>query len=382
MTKLGDIGERRLIDDFFAPRYSRHGFSFGDDCSIVLVTSEGTIVESVDPAPRPVAWELDLKDYFHWGWLLGAINLSDLAAAGARPLSLLTSFILPNEMDLADLTRFLDGLDTCCETYSCPVVGGNVTDGPEFRCEATVTGQVSGGLPFSRRGATVGDKVVAIGRSGNFWSGLLTLTRDYPVHSMSRAELVDAIVRPVPQVEVAAELYKLGTVHACTDASDGLYYAIHSLTVSQGLGFRVEPSMIAYPDIVLEVAALAGIEPFRLLLGFGDMQIVVAVSDENLELIEATVVGRGQRILTLGMVTDTGRLEMTDNGIARELGNFDNERLTEDSQFTAGLAAYQKRLLEQPLFRAHESALARSLCGLGVRAERHDTANTARSDAI
>jgi thiamine-monophosphate kinase len=351
MIELGDIGERRLINDLLAPRYTRPGFSFGDDCAVIVRTPEWTIVESIDPAPRPIAWDLGIKDYFHWGWLLGAINLSDLAAAGARPLILLTSYTQPTTMNLADFSRFLDGLDACSQTYGCPVIGGNVTDGSEFRCEATATGRVTGGMPFSRRGAGVGDRLVAIGRSGYFWAGILTLTSDYSVKSVSRAELVDAIVRPVPQVEVGVELHRLGKIHACTDASDGLYYAMYCLTVGQRLGFRIEPSVIDYPGIVLEVAALAGIEPFRLLLGFGDMQLVAAVSGADLELVEAAAAAYGQRILTLGVVTDTGRLEMTDNGTAREIVSFDNERLTADSQFTAGLAAYRKRLLEQPLFR-------------------------------
>lgn len=352
MTKLGDIGERSLINDLLANRYSRPGYSFGDDCAVVARTPEWTIVESIDPAPRPVAWELGIRDYFHWGWLLGAINLSDLAAAGARPLSLLTSYVLPDDMDLDDFSRFLDGLDACAQTYDCPVVGGNVTDGQQFRCEATVTGKVVGDRPFSRRGAGVGDRLVAIGRSGYFWSGMLVLTGEHSVKSVTRAELVDAMVRPVPQVEVGAELHRLGAVHACTDASDGLYYAMYCLTVGQGLGFRVEASTIDYPDVVLEVAAVANIHPFRLLLGFGDMQLVAAVSDADLERVEALAAACGQHILILGTVTDTGRLEMTLNGKAHEMTNFDNERLTAGSQFTAGLAAYRKRLLEQPLFRA------------------------------
>jgi thiamine-monophosphate kinase len=351
MTKLSDIGERHLIDEFFAPRYSKQSYSFGDDCSVVLVTPEGAIVASIDPAPRPVAWELGIKDYFHWGWLLGAINLSDMAAGGARPLSLLTSFNLPNDMDLEDLARFQDGLDACCQLYGCPVIGGNITDGPEFRCVATVTGLVAGGMPFSRRGASVGDKIVAIGPSGYFWSGILAITNDYCVESVTRNELVDAIVRPMPQVELGAALYRMGKVHACTDASDGLYYAMYCLTVSQGLGFRIEPSTLHYPDVVLEVARRAGIDPFRLLLGFGDMQLVAAVSDADIRLIQETAAVFGQHILTLGVVTNTSRLELVDDGIVSELENFDNERLTKESQLTVGLASYKKRLLESPLFR-------------------------------
>lgn len=352
MTKLGDIGERGLVNGLLARRYSAESFAFGDDCAVLVQTPGGAIVGSVDPAPRPVAWELGFKDYFHWGWLLGAINLSDLAAAGAQPLSMLTSYVLPVGMELEDFSRFLDGLDACARTYDCPVVGGNVTDGLEFRCEATVTGKVAGGLPFSRRGARLGDRLVAIGRSGHFWSGILTFTNDYCLKTADRSELLDAIVRPVPQVEVGLHLQRLGKVRACTDASDGLYYAMRCMTVGQGLGLLIEPSMIDYPDVTLEVAALAEIEPFRLLLGFGDMQLVAAVPAEDMSAVSAAVEAHGQHILTLGVVTDTGRLEMRENGVARELSNFDNERLSAESQLTAGLAAYRRRLLERPLIRS------------------------------
>jgi thiamine-monophosphate kinase len=352
------MGERRLINDIFAARYSRPGFTFGDDCSVIMNSADGLVVASTDPAPRPVAWDLDLKDYYHWGWLLGAINLSDLAAAGARPLGLLSSLLLPNDMRLDDLLRFLDGLDTCCATYNCPVVGGNIREGDHFGCEATIIGRVDRGVPLSRRGARVDDRIVAIGRSGHFWSALLALTRRYSLKSQSRAQLVDAIVRPVPQVNLSMKMPELGIVHASTDASDGLYYALYCLTVNQGLGFRIESSTIRYPDVVLEVAELANIEPLRLLLGFGDMQLVYAVSNDDLNTIEAAAASAGEHVIVLGVITDTGRLELADKGRVRELGNFDNERLTPESQFTAGLAAYEKRLLERPLVNTANDFLA------------------------
>lgn len=349
MPKLNEIGERRLIEEIFAKRYKRPGFTFGDDCALLVNTAEGAIVASTDPAPQPVAWEIGFRDYYHWGWLLGASNLSDLAAAGAKPLGLLSSLTLPSDMALDDLTRFLDGLDSCCEKYNCPVVGGNIKEGESFRCEATVIGQVRGGRPLSRHGARVGDRIVAIGRSGYFWSSLIALKRGYALKSLSRAESIDAIIRPTPQVALGIEASKLDKVHASTDASDGLYYALHCLTVSQGLGFCIERSMIRYPPVVREVAEMIDVDPLRLILGFGDLQLVWTVSEEDLSAIEAMTIAADQQILTLGVVTDTGRLEVIEDGNTRELSNFDNERLTSESQFTSGLVAYQKRLLGRPL---------------------------------
>src|SRR4051812_30627116 len=117
MTTLNTLGERRIIAEVFAKRYAHRERPFGDDCAVVMETPTGTIVASTDPSPKPVAWELGIRDYYHWGWLLASINLSDLAAAGASPIGLLTSLTLPGDMSQAILERFLDGVDECCDAY-------------------------------------------------------------------------------------------------------------------------------------------------------------------------------------------------------------------------------------------------------------------------
>lgn len=345
MTRLDNIGERRLIEGLFTTRYGRPGRTFGDDCAYLFDAQGDGIVASTDPAPRPVAWDLGFKDYFHWGWLLAACNLSDLAAVGAEPISLLSSLTLPNSMHVEELTRFLDGFDQCSQTYDCPVVGGNIKEGPEFRCEATIIGRTKAGRPLSRRGAIPGDVLLATGNSGGFWSAVIALRNGRDLDE----ELLSALVRPKPQIMVGDAMRTSGLAHASTDASDGLYYAMHCLTVSQGLGFRLEPDRIEYSDRVLQAAEMAGVDPLRLVLGFGDMQIVCAVPKDQLEAARSEIAARGQLSTVLGTVTQSARIEIDIDGDVLQLANFDNERLTLDSQFTAGLEAYEHRLLFQPL---------------------------------
>jgi thiamine-monophosphate kinase len=347
MTRLDNIGERRLIDNVFSNRYARSGHGFGDDCAFLFETEHGSIVASTDPAPRPVAWELGFKDYFYWGWLLAACNLSDLAAAGAEPKGLLSSLTLPGSMELKELTRFLDGLDQCSEIYDCPVVGGNIKEGTDFRCEATVVGQCEAGQPLSRHGARLGDLLIAVGRSGSFWSAVLALKNGIALDE----ELFNAIVRPTPQLKIGNIMRSRGLAKASTDASDGLYYAMHCLTVSQNLGFRIEPERIEYSERVLQIAEMANIDPLRLILGFGDMQLVCAIPEEQLAMVRSEISAAGEQCTVLGTVTRSGLLQVATGEGIFELANFDNERLTADSQFTAGFDAYQTRLLNQPLTR-------------------------------
>jgi thiamine-monophosphate kinase len=347
VTRLDNIGERRLIEGLFTERYGKSGHTFGDDCAYLFDAEGDGIVASTDPAPRPVAWDLGFRDYFHWGWLLAACNLSDLAAVGAQPVSLLSSLTLPNSMEIGELTRFLDGFDQCSRTYGCPVVGGNIKEGSDFRCEATIIGRTKAGRPLSRKGALPGDVLLAAGNSGYFWSAVIALRKERSLNE----DLVSALVRPQPQIKVGGMMRKRGFAHASTDASDGLYYAMHCLTVSQGLGFRVEPDRIEYSDLVLQAAEMAGVDPLRLILGFGDMQIVCAVPRDHLEEARSNIAANNQQSIILGSVTQSGQIEVVVNGNILPLANFDNERLTSDSQFTAGFAAYEHRLLSQPLIK-------------------------------
>src|SRR5690348_11742256 len=100
--RLIDVGERHLIDHELRARYGDQQ-GFGDDCAVLEVPSKAsTLVWTTDPAPLPVAHTLGYDDYYYWGWLLAAINWSDIAAAGGSPVGLLTSLTLPNEFSLSD----------------------------------------------------------------------------------------------------------------------------------------------------------------------------------------------------------------------------------------------------------------------------------------
>src|SRR5437763_819197 len=126
--RLGDIGERHLITDHLVPRYGGLNINFGDDCAIAVDSPTGIVVATTDPAPEPVAWRLGFSDYYHWGWLLAAINLSDIAAAGAGPVGLLSSLTLPMSLDLDEFYRLLDGIDDCCRAVGTHVIGGNLKE--------------------------------------------------------------------------------------------------------------------------------------------------------------------------------------------------------------------------------------------------------------
>jgi thiamine-monophosphate kinase len=351
--RLIDVGERGLIADYLRPRYGPYGqWRFGDDCAVMLdtrLTGAGYVVATTDPAPKPVAWELGYADYFHWGWLLAAINWSDIAAAGAEPIGLLTSLTLPNEMLVSDFERLLDGIDSCCSYVGSHVKGGNLRERHEVNCEAMALGIVRHGNPLSRAGARPGDAILSLGTMGYFWSAVLSLQQGVDIgHEDPTME--DILLRPRPLVEVGASLRAAGVLSACTDNSDGIYGSLRALSqASPGIGFQVECDAIEFSDLVTRTGRRLGVEPLRLGLGFGDLQLISTVEAAKVREVEAICRLHNVAVARIGTVVARPGIWLRSADLDGRMTDFDNERFTFGSQFTGGLAAYCDRLLKQPL---------------------------------
>lgn len=352
---LIDMGERRLISEVLAPRYHSAAWRFGDDVAVVMDTRDfpdGRIVATVDPAPPPVAWHLaeEPYDFYYYGWLTAALNLSDLAAAGAEPVALMTSFVLPNEMDLKDFNRLLDGVDDCCATVGTRVKGGNLKEGAQIHCEATAVGVVSGGEPMSRQGAKEGDVLCAVGNTGRFWAGMLAF--ETPRLTLTNAESVrlhDALLKPRPLIQAGKMLRETGIATSCTDNSDGLYGSLWCLAQGSGLGMLIDEGVMELDPLVEKVSRARGVDPVRLVFGFGDLQLICTISPERVDAATQALRHKGIGLTRLGVVTADPGFFLRTGGRTRRLVNLDNERFTVASQFTGGLEAYRKRLLEEPL---------------------------------
>ncbi len=349
---LGDLGERRVISEVLAPRYSRDDQQFGDDCALLPSPRTGAaLLATTDPCPVPAAHILGLQDPYYAGWLLGTINLSDLAAAGAEPLGFLSSLVLPGETTVQDLTRLLDGLDECCRGAGTQVVGGNLKEGPRLELSGTAVGDCIG-APLSRVGAVDGDYVVVLGDLGLFWAGFLAMQRGLAAFSQYGEPLLRNVTTPIAKTRVGTAIQREGLVTSCCDNSDGLYPSLLAIAASSNVGFMLDVTALSG---VLEgptaVARELGVEAARLSLGWGDWQLVVTVNPENLARLIAVSAIAGVHANVIGkVIPDPGFIgARRGSGPVGELLKLDSQRFAADSWFTVGLPAYIERMLSAPL---------------------------------
>jgi thiamine-monophosphate kinase len=297
-----------------------------------------------------MASALGFDDLFYTGWLLATLNLSDLAAAGAQPLGLLTSLVLPAATTVTAFTRLLDGIDECCATVGVSVIGGNLKEAPTLDVSATAIGTASPDELVTRVGAEPGDRVLVVGDLGAFWAGALAYREGLIDVGDAAHPLMRNVLTPTAKVNVMRELAAAGLVKAAMDNSDGLYPSLAQLAASNHTGILVEADRIHYVSEVASMARTLEIDPLRLAMGWGDWQIVAACEPANVELVASLAAEHGVGLHDIGAFTVGVGVTLERLGSVGPLMRLDSERFVPSSWFSSGLDGYVRALREAPLF--------------------------------
>jgi len=159
-----------------------------------------------------------------------AVNLSDLAAMGAKPVGFTLALALPNAN--ADwLAQFSQGLFRLAQQWQCPLIGGDTTQGPLTIC-ITALGHVPFGAAIKRSGANVGDDVWVSGTLGDARLALGALRSEWLLDPSSLENVLPRMHQPEPRIALGLQLR--GIASSALDVSDGLLGDLrHILTASQ-----------------------------------------------------------------------------------------------------------------------------------------------------
>ncbi len=231
------LSEARLLD--WLARHPQHlpenvSVGIGDDAAVLRppgwqALSTDLLIEGVHFRPEWIS-----------PWLLGSkaarVNLSDLAAMGARPSGLLLGLGLPRERAAGWFEPLLEGLLECCRRFQCPLLGGDLSSAPCLTLSVTVLGDLEGAAGVSRTGGRAGDRIAVIGPLGESRRGLELLQHErFPALAAvdseaalealaepARARLLRSHFLPHPQHEAGLWVRRQGIASAMIDVSDGL----------------------------------------------------------------------------------------------------------------------------------------------------------------
>lgn len=273
---MAEAGEFQIIEKFFT--YQTFGAwksqGVGDDCAIID-TGAGRIAVTCDMMALGTHFlpDADPEDV---GYKALAVNLSDLAAAGAVPRAFFLSIGLPRRDDgwLADFSR---GLMKLARESGCALLGGDTTRTPEVQgrhapvtISITAMGDLPAGMGLTRKGAKPGDDIWVSGTVGDAYAALKCRWGAWSVMPDLEPELFARMDRPTPRIALGQAL--LGAASAAADISDGLLADLGHILGRSGVSAEIEwekiPTSVALQSMTparQHEAALAGGDDYELI---------------------------------------------------------------------------------------------------------------------
>lgn len=225
------MGEFDLIARYFTRPVRHAALGVGDDCALLaprpgmqLAISSDMLVEG-----RHFFADVDPEALGHKAL---AVNLSDLAACGAKPLAFTLALALPR-VDEAWLAGFSKGLLALADAHGCELVGGDTTQGPLNIC-ITVFGEVPAGQALLRSGARAGDDIYVSGTLGDARLALEALLGHIHLPDELLAQARQRLERPTPRVALGLALR--GIASSAMDVSDGLLGDFGHILKASGVG--------------------------------------------------------------------------------------------------------------------------------------------------
>ena len=291
------LGEFDLIRRYFTRATSAPGvvLGVGDDCALLqpspgmqLAVSSDMLVEgrhflsTVDPA--------------RLGHKALAVNLSDLAACGAKPLGFTLALALP-QADADWLAGFSQGLLALADAHGCALVGGDTTRGPLNIC-ITVFGEVPPGQALLRSGARPGDELWVSGTLGDAWLALQQFRGKLSLPAAQFEQARARLEQPTPRVALGQALR--GIASAAIDISDGLLGDLGHVLRASAVG-----ACVRVDETIELIAIKPELAPLSATISLNDQRRAALAGGDDYELLFSAPVAQREAVLAAGRASAT-----------------------------------------------------------------------------
>lgn len=300
------LGEFEIIARYFAPLATdKAALGLRDDAAILVVSEGYELIATCDTLIEGVHFLGD-DPADSIGYKALAVNLSDLAAKGARGHVYLLSLAVPRDTPPAWFEGFSAGLRELQEATGISLVGGDTTASPG---PPTITiaalGLVRHGHAVLRHGAKNGDRLYVSGTIGDACLGLRllkdpALARTWDLSEEDKGFLIDRYRRPTPRTELVIPIRNFA--QGAIDVSDGLVGDVDKLAQVSHVGALIEAARVPFSSAAQKALAREPQLLESLITAGDDYEIVAAVPETSAAAFEAEAQAKGASVTMIGRI--------------------------------------------------------------------------------
>lgn len=330
--QVAAAGEEALIQGYLARLAEGAAGAFGlkDDCAALTPEPGHDLVLTTDAVAAGVHFfagdaSADI------GWKALAVNVSDLAAKGARPIAYLMALAMPQAPRAAWMEGLVEGLGEAQAAFGCRLIGGD-TDRRSGPLSITIMaiGQVPTGRMVPRGGAKPGDFLYVSGTLGDAALGLKLRTDPAAAHAwgldaIAARHLTERYLRPQPSLGLRDAL--LASASAAMDISDGLAKDLARMAAASGVGALVHTAALPLSGAARTALTAAPGLLTNVLSGGDDYEILTAVPPAAAAAFEAASRERGVSVTRIGEAIPGHGLQLRDaagRGLALKHSGYDH----------------------------------------------------------
>ena len=299
------FGEFELIERFFTRPARRAALGVGDDCALIQPTPGMTLAVSSDMLIEGRHFVSTVAPE-RLGHKALAVNLSDLAACGAKPLAFTLALALPR-VDEPFLEGFARGLFALAEREGCELIGGDTTRGPLAIC-ITVLGELPAGSALLRSGARPGDDLYVSGTLGDARLALEVFRGSAALDEAAFRSVRQAM--EVPPARIGLGLALRGLATSAIDVSDGLVGDLGHILSRSGVGGVVEIDTV--PRSAVLAAQPLAVQRECLLTGGDDYELLFTALPSRRDAVAAAAANAAVRVTRIGHIESGHALRIVD----------------------------------------------------------------------
>lgn len=296
--------EDRLISRFFAPIATHPGaLGLSDDVAVLTPPAGNDLVLKTDAVVGGVHFFSEDAAQAVASKAL-RVNLSDLAAKGARPLGFLLSLAIPKEVGDDWLAGFAEGLRADSVLFGCPLFGGDTdrTPGP-VTVSIAMFGSVPQGTIVRRSGAKAGDRVFVTGTIGDAALGVMVRggkAKTWTLTEPQRQHLISRYLLPQPRNALAEAIRNHAS--ASMDISDGLVGDFGKLCRASGVAADIDVASVPMSEAAKVVVASETAALETILTGGDDYEVVCTVPKAKAESFCSAAKTAGVPVSDIGAI--------------------------------------------------------------------------------